>query len=409
MSQFLETNLINDPVYGFVDLKYKLINTLISHPYFQRLRFIKQLSLAQLVYPGATHTRFQHSIGSMHLMHKSLNVLIQKGHAISDSEFKAAMVAILLHDIGHGPYSHSFEYGFIKKFNHEKVTLRIFKKLNEILGQDLDLALKIFENKYSKKFFHSLISSQLDLDRMDYLNRDSFFTGVADGIIPFERIIATLNLYKNEIVIEEKGIYSIENFIIARRLMYWQVYLHKAVVAAETLLINILQRAKELALDKNPIFCLPYLQPLLFNDIDCDSLVTNDEYLDLFLRIDDADIFICIKNWQDDKDFTLSYLSKMLLNRNLYKILLQNKPFSIDYIEKAQKEVLKHPKITDKTLKYFINTGKLQNNLYNFNRKDKISILTGNKIANFSDYPSVIINSNLAVETEKYYLYSYFT
>ena len=282
--------IINDPVYGFISIPSALIYDLISHPYFQRLRYIKQLGMTHLVYRAALHTRFHHAIGAMHLMSLALEVLRNKGHHISSEEEEAATIAILLHDIGHGPFSHALEHTLVNGIMHEDISMLMMDKLNEEFEGRLTPAITIFKGKYHRNFFCQLISSQLDLDRMDYLNRDSFFTGVSEGVISFDRIIKMFNVVDDQLVIEEKGIYSIEKFLIARRLMYWQVYLHKTVIAAEQLLVKILERAKELASNGEILFATPALQHFLQNDITERNFFEDDNHLLQFSKLDDQDI-----------------------------------------------------------------------------------------------------------------------
>jgi hypothetical protein len=318
--------IINDPIYGFITIPSELIFDLIEHPYFQRLRRITQMGLSHLVFPGAQHTRFMHALGCMHLMQNALQTLKLKGIDISDEEAESTLIAILLHDIGHGPFSHALENSIIEGYDHERLSLEFMDKLNEEFGGRLDLALKIFKGKYHKDFLHQLVSGQLDIDRLDYLKRDSFYTGVAEGNINSERIIAMLNVKDNQLVVEEKGIYSVEKFLISRRLMYWQVYLHKTSLAAEILLINILKRAKELGkkgLDVSTNDDLDvFLIPKNITSLEKDNLIEK------FSNLDDYNIISAIKNWQYHEDKILSQLCKMLMNRNLYRVKLKNKAFS---------------------------------------------------------------------------------
>jgi HD superfamily phosphohydrolase len=360
--------IINDPIYGFITIPDELIYDLINHPYFQRLRRIKQLGMTNLVYPGALHTRFHHAIGAMWLMVEAIKVLQSKGVSISKEEEQGAIIAILLHDIGHGPFSHALEHTIVHGISHEDISEMLMNKLNKEFEGKLSLAIKIFNDKHSKKFLHQLVSSQLDMDRLDYLKRDSFYTGVSEGVISSDRIIKMLNVLNNQLVIEEKGIYSIEKFIIARRLMYWQVYLHKTVVSAENMLVKILQRAKELASEKKELFCSPALSKFLYNKYGKNDFDKNPEVLNLFAKLDDYDIFGAIKVWVDNEDHILSTLCKALIDRNLYKIEIQNTPFKESYIQSKKKEVEKKYGIKKKEIDYFVFSKSVANEIYNVNK-----------------------------------------
>ncbi len=363
--------IINDPIYGFITIPDELIYDLINHPYFQRLRRIKQLGMTNLVYPGALHTRFHHAIGAMWLMVEAIKVLQSKGIDISKEEEQGAIIAILLHDIGHGPFSHALEHTIVHGISHEDISEMLMNKLNTEFEGKLSLAIKIFNDKHPKKFLHQLVSSQLDMDRLDYLLRDSFYTGVSEGVISSDRIIKMLNVLNNQLVIEEKGIYSIEKFIIARRLMYWQVYLHKTVLSAENMLVKILQRAKELASEKKELFCSPALNKFLYNRYSKKDFDKNPEVLELFAKLDDYDIFGAIKVWADNEDEILSYLCKCLIDRNLYKIEIQNEAFKESYIKAKKKEISTKYKIKKEDLDYFVFSSSVANEIYNV---DKIGI-----------------------------------
>lgn len=369
--------IVNDPIYGFITIPYDIIFDLIENPYFQRLRGIKQLGLTHLVYPGALHTRFHHAIGTMHLMTRAIEVLRSKGHDITDEEAQGVSIAILLHDIGHGPFSHSLEHSIVNGISHEEISTLFMDELNKEFEGKLDLALKIFRNTYPKKFLHQLVSSQLDMDRLDYLKRDCFYTGVSEGEISTERIITMLTVKNDELAIEEKGIYSIENFIIARRLMYWQVYLHKTVVAAESLLINILKRAKEVAIENVELFCTPSLRIFLYNHYDLNSFQSDQQLLREFANLDDSDIMSAIKVWQNHSDKILSTLCKMLVNRNLYKITIQHKKLSDQEILEQQEKVIKKLGVEKQFVDYFAFQKSLTNNAYN-EKENKINILLKN-------------------------------
>jgi HD superfamily phosphohydrolase len=357
--------IINDPIYGFVTLPDDLVYDLINQPIFQRLRRIKQLGLTNLVYPGALHTRFHHAIGAMYLMTEALQVLKLKGIKITDDETRAAIVAILLHDIGHGPFSHALEHTIVKGIHHEDISTMLMDELNKVFSGKLTLAIKIFKNEHPKKFLYQLVSSQLDMDRLDYLNRDSFFTGVTEGVVSSDRIIKMLHVQNGELVVEAKGIYSVENFLISRRLMYWQVYLHKTVLSAEKLLVNILKRAKELSLNGEDLFATPALSLFLRNNFSKKEFIKNPELLQQFVLLDDYDIMASVKVWANHKDFVLSALCKNLLDRNLYKIELQNKNFTPAYQNQMLEKVMKKYKLTKKEASYFVFSESVNNSAYN--------------------------------------------
>lgn len=356
--------IINDPVYGFISIPSALIYDLISHPYFQRLRYIKQLGMTHLVYPGALHTRFHHAIGAMHLMSLALEVLRSKGHQISAQEEEAATIAILLHDIGHGPFSHALEHTLVNGIMHEDISMLMMDKLNEEFEGRLAPAIAIFKGQYHRSFFCQLISSQLDLDRMDYLNRDSFFTGVSEGVISFDRIIKMFNVVDDQLVIEEKGIYSIEKFLIARRLMYWQVYLHKTVIAAEQLLVKILERAKELASSGEVLFATPALQHFLQNDITERNFFDDENNLLQFSKLDDQDIYASVKVWENHDDFILSRLCQMLNARKLYKVEISNIEPSLERIERLANQTALALNIDEDDVSYFVFTDTIRNRAY---------------------------------------------
>ncbi|MGB3946754.1 MAG: HD domain-containing protein [Bacteroidia bacterium] len=393
--------IFNDPIYGFVSISYEIIFDLIEHPYFQRLRRIKQLGLTNLVYPGALHTRFHHAIGAMHLMELAIEEIRSKGHEITEDEAKAATIAILLHDIGHGPFSHALEHSIVNDVNHEHISQLLMSKLNEEFNGELTLAIKIFQNKYTKKFLHQLVSSQLDMDRLDYLKRDSFFTGVSEGVISSDRIIKMLNVVNDQLAIEVKGIYSVEKFIIARRLMYWQVYLHKTVLSAETLLVNILKRAKELAQKKIELFATPALKTFLYKNYSKADFKNNPQLLDTFAVLDDYDIMSSIKVWTQHEDVILSQLCNQLVNRKLFKIEMQNTPFKQAKITALKKQIKKATKLSDKEINYFVFSGSVSNDAYAGGilvlMKDKKAI----DLAKASDQLNIDV---LSKTVKKYYL-----
>lgn len=356
--------IVNDPVYGFVTIPSGCVFDLIQHPYFQRLRYIKQVSMTHLVYPGALHTRFQHAIGAMHLMSLAIDTLRSKEVQISIEEEEAALVAILLHDIGHGPFSHSLEHTIIEGVSHEILSSLLMDRMNAEFGCKLDLAITIFNNKYERKFFYQLVSSQLDTDRMDYLNRDSFFTGVSEGVISFDRIIKMLNVHNDELVVELKGIYSVEKFLIARRLMYWQVYLHKTVIGAEQMLIKALKRAKALSDQGVDLFATPAFSHFLKNRITKDNFLLDESHLQWFTRLDDTDIMSAIKTWADHEDRILSMLCRKLMARDLFRTVMSNEPFSEQALEALNQAVIDHFGITEDELEYFVFMQEVENSAY---------------------------------------------
>jgi len=395
--------IINDPVYGFINIYNEFIFDLIQHPYFQRLRNVRQLGLTYFVYPGATHSRFQHSLGAMHLMQNALDVLSDKEIDITPEEKEAALAAVLLHDIGHTPFSHALEYFFVKDLSHEDCTKLLIEKLNnEVFKNKLNLTLQIVENKYSKPFLHQLVSSQLDVDRLDYLNRDSFYTGVAEGVIGSERIIKMLNVRNNQLVADIKSIYSIETFIISRRLMYWQVYLHKTVHVMEVLLINILKRAK--AINKNLKFIPENLYYFFEKQRTYNNFIENSEALNAYISLDDNDISFCIKMWQQEEDIILSQLCKRLYNRNLLKIEIAEQPFDDDYLESLRLLVEKKWNLSKKDASYFVISGKMENRAYNKKVKS-IQILDKNGVLipmeNLSDH---LNHRTLSESVSKYFV-----
>jgi len=369
--------IFNDPVYGLVSFKYEILYDIIDHRYFQRLRRITQLGLTHYVYPGALHTRFHHAIGALHLMTMALQVLSEKGIEISEEEEQGVCLAILLHDVGHGPYSHALEHHIIN-VHHEDLSLWFMEKLNDEFDGKLSLAIEIFKDNYHKKFLHELVSSQLDMDRMDYLIRDSYYTGVAEGVIGYDRIIKMLNVANGHLVVEEKGVYSIEKFLVARRLMYWQVYLHKTVLSAEQMLIKLLRRVKKLLLENVKVFLPDNVKELLLVDFESvDKELIINRYLDLYAQIDDVDILYLIKQNIDSEDYLLSYMCKSLLERKLFKIYLHSEKPSQELVSKYIDLTENGLKINTLTAKNLILVGQESNQTYNTN-KDEIRILQKN-------------------------------
>jgi HD superfamily phosphohydrolase len=396
--------IINDPVHGFIKIPTSLIYDLIAHPYFQRLRHIKQLGLSEFIYPGAVHTRFHHALGAMHLMGMALQTLQNKGVQITEEELEAAQIAILLHDIGHGPMSHALEYSILKNIPHEEISSLFIKKLNEIFEGKLTLAQQIFTNQYPRKFFHQLVSSQLDMDRLDYLQRDRFFTGVLEGTVGAERIIKMLAVENDEIVIEEKGILSIEQFLTARRLMYWQVYLHKTNIAAEQMLIQTLKRAKYLYQENKKINVLKSLEFFLKEDINLETFTQNNIYLENFAAIDDNDIWTSLKLWKDEKDFVLKTLSTNLLERKIFKINISAEKEELPNIITIKQKIAEKYNLDEKEIKYFVREGIANNEAYQA-KGEVINILSKNghilDIAQASDLPNI---KALKKIVKKYYV-----
>jgi HD superfamily phosphohydrolase len=397
--------IINDPVYGFISIPTELVFDLIEHPYFQRLRYIKQLGMTHLVYPGALHTRFHHALGAMHLMKLTIETLRSKGQAISADEEEAVTIAILLHDIGHGPFSHALENTIVKGISHEDISILLMDKLNEQFDGKLTMAISIFKDTYSRGFLHQLVSSQLDMDRLDYLNRDSFFTGVSEGVISSERIIKMLNVKDDHIVIEEKGIYSVEKFIIARRLMYWQVYLHKTVIAAEQLLVKILERSRELVLAGEKLFATPALNHFLTNTLSREEFI-KEEHLEIFTRLDDTDILSAVKVWALNNDFVLAKLCNDFVHRKLFHVDITNEPTDKQLVTDLTEGAIEKYDITRKEARYFVFTETITNNAYKVG-DGNIGILM--KDGTVKDIAAASDNSNLEAlaKTVKKYILCY--
>jgi HD superfamily phosphohydrolase len=399
-----DCKIINDPVFGFIKIPKGLLYDIVRHPLMQRLNRINQLGLASVVYPGARHTRFQHSLGAFHLMSEAIVSLEQKGVFIFDSEAEAVEAAILMHDIGHGPFSHVLEDTLIHGISHEDISLLMMEQINKDMGGKLNLAISIFKDEYPNKIFHQLISSQLDMDRLDYLRRDSFFTGVTEGNIGSARIIKMLDVAEDKLVIESKGIYSIENYLTSRRLMYWQVYLHKTAVAYEKVLINTLNRAKYLAKQGETLFAPPALHYFLYHDVDQLWFRTHDEALQYYEELDDSDIWSTLKVWMHHSDKILSTLATDMINRNLFKVEVHNDPISQERINELQASIAQEMQIDMADAHYMMSINTIQKDMYNTS-DDSIGILykdgTVKDIAEASELLNVQL---LSKKIRKYYL-----
>lgn len=398
-----ERKIINDPVFGFIHIPKGLLYDIVCHPIFQRLTRIKQLGLSSAVYPGAQHTRFQHSLGAFHLMSEAIISLTTKGNFIFDSEAEAVQAAILLHDVGHGPFSHVLENTIVTGISHEEISLLLMERMNKELKGQLSLAIQIFKDEYPKRFLHQLVSGQLDMDRLDYLRRDSFYTGVTEGNIGSARIIKMLNVKDDHLVVESKGIYSIENFLTSRRLMYWQVYLHKTSVACEKMLISTLLRAKELASQGVELFASPALHFFLYNRIDKDEFYNNPACLENFIQLDDNDIWTALKVWSTHEDKVLSILSQGLIDRHLFKVEISSSPLTKSQKDELIEKISTHLQISKKEASYFLCTSTIENNMYK-KEDDSIEIIfndgTTKNIADASDMLNI---SLLSRKVKKYY------
>ena len=386
--------IFNDPVYGFITIPGGLIFDIIEHTWVQRLRRIRQLGLTSMVYPGALHTRFHHALGAMHLMHLAIETLRSKGFQITPEESEGARLAILLHDIGHGPFSHALENCLVSGIDHEILSDLFMNRLNRQFEGRLDLCIEIFNDRYPKKFLHQLVSGQLDMDRLDYLTRDSFFTGVSEGVISTDRIIKMLTVAQDALAVEAKGIYSIENFIVARRLMYWQVYFHKTVVAAEYMLINLLHRARLLSQMGQVLFATPALAYFLTREVDAKQFASDPEVLEMFAALDDYDVFTSVKIWANHPDPVLSELSKGLVDRNLFHIDMQEKPFDAAWVDQLKSAVIASYKLPSADAEYFVIRGMITNNAYN-PESDKINIM--DKQGQLADIAEASDQLNIAV------------
>ncbi|WP_431134049.1 HD domain-containing protein [Psychroserpens mesophilus] len=394
--------IFNDPIYGFITIPNSQIFDLIEHKYFQRLRRITQMGLSYLVYPGANHTRFHHAIGCMHLMQKAINVLRFKGVTISEDEERALYSAILLHDIGHGPFSHAMEHSIVNGVSHEEISLLFMEKLNKEFNGSLTLAIKIFKGEYERPFLCELISSQLDMDRADYLKRDSFYTGVAEGNVNSERLITMLNVQIDRLVVEEKGIYSVEKFLVARRFMYWQVYLHKTSLVAEQLLTRVLKRAKELTNLGVELSSSQALHYFLTNEVSLNNF--DDVTLETFSKLDDTDIISAMKDWQFHEDFVLSHLCEMIINRNLLKIKLKNKPIKQKLLNDHLQKLMDKYTITKEEAQYFVFIDSISNQAYQ-SKMQAIKILQkSGKVVNIAKASDQFNIKALSKPVTKYYI-----
>jgi hypothetical protein len=397
--------VFNDPVHGFITIPHELVFDVIEHPWFQRLRRIKQLGLSDYVYPGAIHTRFHHALGAFHLMKKALAILKIKGHRITEEEELAASLAILLHDIGHGPFSHTLETSLLARVHHEDVSRIYMHRLNQQFKGALNLAIEIFEGRYKKRFLHQLVSSQLDVDRLDYLTRDSFFTGVSEGAIAYERIIEMMNVHKDELVIDQKGIYSIESFIIARRLMYWQVYLHKTVLCVEQMLVKIVERARFLLSKGKKLDASPALAYFLQHEISLKDFSKSEKTLQDYSQLDDVDVFAALKYWQYNEDKVLRFLCEAILDRKLFKIEISNEEFPPEKIQQLKHKAQKKFKLSAADADYLVFSDSTSNYAYN-PTENRINILTNKgqliDIAQASDQLNISV---LSVPVTKYYVF----
>ena len=399
-----ERKIINDPVFGFINIPKGLLYDIVRHPLLQRLTRIKQVGLSSVVYPGAQHTRFQHSLGAFYLMSEAITQLTSKGNFIFDSEAEAVQAAILLHDIGHGPFSHVLEDTIVQGVSHEEISLMLMERMNKEMNGQLSLAIQIFKDEYPKRFLHQLVSGQLDMDRLDYLRRDSFYTGVTEGNIGSARIIKMLDVADDRLVIESKGIYSIENFLTARRLMYWQVYLHKTSVAYERMLISTLLRAKELASQGVELFASPALHFFLYNDINHTEFHNNPDCLENFIQLDDNDIWTALKVWSNHPDKVLSTLSLGMINRNIFKVENSAEPIGEDRIKELTLQISQQLGITLSEANYFVSTPSIEKNMYD-PADDSIDIIyKDGTIKNIAEASDMLNISLLSKKGKKYYL-----
>ena len=382
--------IVNDPVWGFIGLNSGLLYNLIEHPYFQRLRRIRQLGLTSLVYPGANHTRFEHCIGSMYLVRSALSVLKEKGTEISDAEAEAVTIAVLLHDLGHGPFSHALEESIVRGISHEELSILFMQELNDEFDCKLDLAIRIFLDQYPRHFLHLLVSSQLDMDRLDFLKRDSFYCGVSEGVVSSDRIIKMLNVRDDKLVVEAKGIYSVEDFLVARRMMYWQVYLHKTVVSAERMLVNLLRRASDLVQTGLEVHASGTFASFLNHEISAGDFRSPDKQrrrmaLNMFSRLDDSDILMAIKEWTTHQDTVLSQLSDRIINRRLMKIKISSHSFGESQVNDIMERVLKDTGIPDELKDYYVSSGEMSNTAYQPDEEEILILFKNGKMKDIRD------------------------
>ncbi len=399
-----ETKIINDPVFGFIKIPSGLLLDIVKHPLMQRLSRIKQLGMASVVYPGAQHTRFLHSLGAYHLMSEAITSLRQKGIFIFESEAEAVQAAILMHDIGHGPFSHVLERTLTSGISHEEISLMMMEQMNREMDGRLTLALKIFKDEYHQRFLHQLISSQLDMDRIDYLCRDSFFTGVNEGNIGSSRIIKMMNVVDDHLVVEEKGIYSVENYLVARRLMYWQVYLHKTTVACEKLLVNTLLRAKHLANEGAELYAPPALHYFIYNHVNRQTFLSDPKALYWYEQLDDNDIWTTVKVWKDHPDRILSMLAGDLLSRQLFRVEISEEPFTEEYVESIKAEIMKHTGVSREDTKFLMHMDSIKKAMYDVH-DDHIDILyKDGTLKEVIDASEILHMTHPAKDISKYYL-----
>lgn len=407
MEDMFKRKIINDPVFGFINIPKGLLYDIVQHPVFQRLSRIRQVGLSSVVYPGAQHTRFQHSLGAFYLMSEAIRTLQTKGNFIFDSEAEAVRAAILLHDVGHGPFSHVLENTLVRGVSHEEISLLLMERMNREMNGALTMAISIFKDEYPKKFLHQLVSGQLDMDRLDYLRRDSFYTGVTEGTIGSARIIKMLDVHDDQLVVESKGIYSIENFLMARRLMYWQVYLHKTSVAYEKMLVSTLLRAKELAHKGVELFASPSLRFFLYENIDRSRFYSDPSCLEHFIHLDDNDIWTSLKVWTTHEDKVLSLLSSGMVNRRLFKVEVYTEPVTAERIEELISKISDELSISRKEAGYFVATPRVERNMYN-PADDSIDILySDGTIKNIAKASDMLNISLLSKKVKKYYLCYY--
>lgn len=399
-----DSKIINDPIFGFIKIPQGVLLDIVEHPLMQRLSRIKQLGLTSMVYPSAQHTRFQHSLGSFHLMSEAIESLTRKGIFIFDSEAEAVEAAILMHDIGHGPFSHVLEHTLISGISHEEISLLMMEQINREMKGALNLALKIFKNEYPKQFLHQLISSQLDMDRLDYLRRDSFFTGVTEGNIGSARIIKMLDVHEDSLVVNAKSLYTIENYLMSRRLMYWQVYLHKTTVSSEKVLVNALLRAKELASRGEDVFATPCLRYFLHNNIDAAAFKDNDNAQKYYSMLDDNDIWSSLKVWTESKDKILSILADDIINRKIFKVEISDEPFDENYIDEIKTRLSEHFDINKDDCHYLVSTDVIQKDMYDIN-DDRINMLQKDgTVKDISESSDLFNTALLSKKIRKYYL-----